>query len=277
MGAGPDSTEGLGFARGEHCSFYYHPDDPNIGRALKERGYYERSLLVRVIGHVEAHDPGLRQKRFVDVGANIGTTCITAMTQFSFAAGIAVEPVDENFRLLGLNRAVNGLEGRLTLVHAAASRTTGTLMVRLSGKNPGAHRVLERPSAKAQAAGGLAEVPAVTLDGVLEREGVEPHDIGLTWMDTQGHEGRVLQGASRLVAAGMPLCLEFWPKRLTKNGGVSLLIDILSRHYTHVADMGAEARHRIPSAPIARLGALAEQCGDGHTDIVVLAAARGPV
>ncbi|MBM43179.1 MAG: hypothetical protein CL483_14800 [Acidobacteria bacterium] len=268
--------DGLGFAQGEYCSFYYHHDDQNIGRALRERGYYERSLLVRVVSHIARHDPDARGKHFVDVGANIGTTCITALTQFSFTAGIAVEPVDENFQLLELNRRHNGLESRLTLVHAAASRANGTLMVRLSEKNPGAHRVLERPSEKI-APDAMREVPAVTLDRVLEEAQVQPERVGLVWMDTQGHEGRVLEGAAGVCAARVPLCLEFWPKRLRKSGGVAGLIGTLARHYTHFADMGGDVRHKIPSEPLAELDTLSERYASRHTEIVVLNASPGQV
>src|SRR6185437_12586324 len=46
---------------------------------------------------------------------------------------------------------------------------------------------------------GRREVPSVTLDGAAERLGRMPDFVKV---DTEGHEGQVLRGAARILAAG---------------------------------------------------------------------------
>ena len=58
---------------------------------------------------------------------------------------------------------------------------------------------------------------------------VEPNEIGLAWIDTQGHEGHVLSGASRLIQANVPIVIEFWPYGLKRSGGYPLLRQFLAR------------------------------------------------
>ena len=109
----------------------------------------------------------------------------------------------------------------------------------------------------------------------------EPEDLGrrdgLVWMDTRGHEGRVIEGAAGVCVAGVPLCLEFWPNRLRKSGRVAELIGTLVCHYRHFDDMGGDVRHKSSSEPLAEFDTLSERYAGGHTDIVVLNASQGPV
>ena len=100
---------------------------------------------------------------------------------------------------------------------------------------------------------------------------------GLVWMDIRGHEGRVLEGAAGVCVTRVPLCLEFWPKRLRKSGRVAELIGTLARHYRYFDDMGGDVRHRSSSEPLAEFDTLSERYAGGHTDIVVLNASRGQV
>ena len=226
--------------------------------------------MQRVVGLIERHDPAVRQKIFVDVGANIGTSSVTALREFSFARAVAIEPDADNFALLERNRELNGLSGRMTLVHAAATRTRGAVWLRVNPRNPGAHRVVEASSAQARPAGTIVKVPGVTLTDVLADNQIEPHDVGIFWMDVQGHEARVLEGATAVLEAAVPICLELYPRALRKNGGTELLFDLVRRRYTHCADLRSRLIRKISLEEIGTLPDLAEKYAESYTDVVLL-------
>jgi FkbM family methyltransferase len=135
---------------------------------------------------------------FVDVGANIGTTIVTALRRRGFATGVALEPSAENFRTLRLNLVANDLDDRVQALQVAASESEGQLPLELSPLSSGCHRI-------ARGSDGAVMTEALTLDGLVARGVVDPGRVGLLWMDTQGHEPSVLKGASKLLEAGVPL------------------------------------------------------------------------
>ena len=63
---------------------------------------------------------------FVDVGAHIGTSTISALAHHGFERAVSIEPDRDNLRLLRANLALNGLEERATVVPAAVSEFPGS-------------------------------------------------------------------------------------------------------------------------------------------------------
>ena len=47
-------------------------------------------------------------------------------------------------------------------------------------------------------------------------------------MDTQGHEGNVLSGATNIIKSRVPIITEFWPYGLKRSNGLNLFYDVLS-------------------------------------------------
>jgi hypothetical protein len=48
----------------------------------------------------------------------------------------------------------------------------------------------------------------VTLDALLEAEGLSAAEVGMVWIDVQGHELAVLRGARSLLAEHIPVVVE---------------------------------------------------------------------
>jgi FkbM family methyltransferase len=84
------------------------------------------------------------------------------------------------------------------------------------------------------------EVPLVTLDGFLAERGIGAERIGLLWVDVQGAEFHVLNGARSLLEAGVPVVMEFWPYGLRRLGGLDELSSLVAEHYTSILDLRAE-------------------------------------
>ena len=132
--------------------------------------------------------PGLADRVFVEVGANIGTTTLQAARIASRC--VVFEPEPRNLALLRANVAANELSDRVEVIAGAASATNGVKFLALSSVNDGGHRVASR---------GEIEIPTLRLDDALADRGVAPSDIGLLWIDTEGHEAQVLAGAPVLL------------------------------------------------------------------------------
>jgi hypothetical protein len=63
-------------------------------------------------------------------------------------------------------------------------------------------------------------VPSLKLDDVAQpTKGCKE----LIWVDVQGYEGYVLAGATQWLAAGVPVCTEFWPYGLKRSGSFDML------------------------------------------------------
>lgn len=204
-------------------------DDSVIGASLRSSGDFESDELTRTCAFLRGLQllPSDGLDCFVDVGANIGTHTLHAISNLDFSRVIAIEPDVENHRLLRVNIVLNSIESRVTLVRAAASDRSGTAKFRLSPVNRGDHRVVGAASEQVhnEHSWPTEYVPIARLDDI-----VESIDVGrsLVWVDTQGHECSVLRGMSKLLKEGLPVAFEFWPYGMHENGGtVDELIQIL--------------------------------------------------
>jgi FkbM family methyltransferase len=228
-------------------------------------GLFDEDLL-RAALHALGQPDGLAGRDFLDVGANIGTTTLAA-----FLAGArrvtAIEPAPANVETLRLNVTANALGERVRVVAAAASDRDGTVELGLSPTNSGDHRVRVGGRADAGPARQVVTVPAVRIDSLVEAGEIDPERLGVVWMDVQGHEAAVLTGAERLVEAGAPIVLEYWPHGLRATGGLERLPELLAAGYSRFMDLRRGRRWE----PIGRLAGLeGEYRGPGDfTDVLV--------
>lgn len=206
------------------------PRDEEIGRSVYIRGEYERRYFATAVDYLR-RSVGLAPERttLVDVGANIGTTTVDALRQFGFRHAVSFEPDPRNVRLLRTNLLLNDLCDRATVVPAAASDTETVLTLVRHEANSGDSRVGTDPGASAG-----ETVEAMRLDTALARHGVSPLEIGLLWIDVQGHEAYVLRGAPSVVAAGVPIVFEYG---MLADTDLDDLEAMAKEHYTHIVDI----------------------------------------
>jgi FkbM family methyltransferase len=222
----------------ERAQYLVSTSDYGVSKSLfirTARG--EMRLLARALKILGALglDDGVRDGTFVDVGANIGTTTITAMCSHGFARAIACEPEPHNQGLLELNLVGNGLERDVEICRAAIGERDGTVQLRVNKFRSGGHEVHSsgRPVAGDSKAYELIDVDQVTLDSLAETGNLDPADVTFLWMDAQGHEGHVLRGASSLTDRGVPVVLELFPKMMAQHGGLGLFKGVVFDRYTH--------------------------------------------
>ena len=222
-------------------TFIVHTSDRHIGRAVfGRRGRNDMGLLARtcrLLGILDPHRQ-LRGRTFLDVGANIGTTTVPAILRQGFGHAFAFEPEPENFKTLRLNIAANDLDDRVTPLRVALSDNVGSIELVIAPDRSGKHWVIadedKRRYAKESA---TMIVPTATLDSVILEQRFAAEDIGLLWMDAQGHEGHILHGAKKLVQAGVPIALEWDPSALDQVGDRDAIQEVAARDYTHFIDV----------------------------------------
>jgi FkbM family methyltransferase len=206
---------------------------------------------------------------------------------------VACEPEPGNHRLLRANLALNGVEDRVLTLRFGISATSGTTTLVSSVSCPGMSFVALDKSAYEAEETRLADLAAsdpnartrdlfcteielVSLDSLVEDGRLDPADVGLVWIDAEGHEGAVLQGASTLTSRGAPLVMEFHPPSIEMRSDLEGLYSFLERDYTHFCDLrrpereaGRQQGQLHPTGELREVGARFVEAGR-FTDLLLL-------
>lgn len=237
----------------------------------------------------------IRDRVFVDVGANIGTTTVCALNSHGFGSAVCCEPEAENFRLLQANLALNGLLERVHPCQVAVSNRTGSaeLVVVADRRNKSwiaidserveavearrARKLRENPEVERDRRGGprpelaIENVETTTIDRLVEDELIDADQVGMLWIDAEGHEGHILRAAETLTARGVPLVFEFNPASLAERGDLDAVHDAAGG-YTHFTDV--RRRQAMGLREVGELNAYAAELSDpsrkGFTDLLML-------
>ncbi|MDB3985983.1 FkbM family methyltransferase [Pseudomonadales bacterium] len=200
--------------------------------------------------------------KLVDIGANVGQICIPGVDKGWFSNAIAIEPDAKNFLILQANIALNNQNQNIRAVNVALSDTQDQhIQLALSEDNFGDHRIaLGQTETRT-----VTTVANSTLDFIIENES----GISLIWMDVQGFEAFVLNGAHRTLTEGLPLVCEFWPKGMKSFGSYDLFKDLLFKNYSMFCDLGD---HNAKIVDISELHQVYKKLGEGgpFTDLLFL-------
>lgn len=251
-----------------------------LGRHLYVFKNYEQDVMDLALSIVEDRvdrRPLLADRTFIDVGANLGTSIIPAIKRHGAGAGIAFEPAPENHRVLRCNLILNGVEDLVATHQVAVSDRDGEVLLELSGDNSGDHRVRDETVRPTSGVFGedlrpTMSAKALRLDSLVEQGTVSPSQVGLVWVDVQGHEAQVLAGAGALIQGGAPFVIEVWPYGLRRAGGLSRLCQVVAERFTTIVDVRASQQEgRQVARPAGDLASLAAGYdGVTFTDVVLL-------
>lgn len=251
-------------------------DDLEIGRVVYATGGYERLYMAHATSELQRLGFPVEGTTFVDIGANIGTSTLDALVNFGFGRAVCFEPDERSYRLLMANMALNGLDARVRGFHVALSSTDGLRLLQTSPTNRGDNRLLgQAPLTEIRPGGdghaGAVGVQCRRFDALLDDGSVSLDGVGLIWLDAQGHEPFVLQGAVKALEAGIPLVLEYAPALFDRRG-LRDLEDLVRTHYTTVIDLHLLAAGLRSQAVLAAadIGRLHERGDQEHTDLLVV-------
>lgn len=256
--------------------------DRTVGREVFLTGGYDTPCIARifrVLGALGHRDFG--EKTFVDIGANIGTSTLPAVVEHGFGRAVALEPDGTNYALLVQTIVDNELEHRIKPIQVALSNEDKVVLFERCPVNHGDHRVRNQSAAATPSAGAdlmqensrsVISIPATTFDSLAEQGIIKLDEVGLVWMDTEGHEGHVFQGASSLLKSEVPVLTEFWPYALQRAGGLDLFVELVQAHYPWMVDTRATADPDRPELlPTSQLSGLRDAYQDyALTDLLLL-------
>lgn len=238
--------------RTRHGWLTYSNKDWALGRPLFLRGEIEWDLTTRGIAELRARDLLRPGGVLVDVGANIGTVTIPLLRDGTFRRAVAVEPIPGNMRRLRRNLWLNRVRHRVQVVQGAVGPTAGIVAMVLSPVNHGDHRVQPTRSLT-DAAMGEATWPTIQVPG-YRLDDVVPERPALIWMDVQGYELRVLEGARRLLTTGVPVVMEFGPYWIKRAGiTVEEYCEFIASRFTEFVDLGVAGSKPVPTREIGTL------------------------
>jgi FkbM family methyltransferase len=256
--------------------------DRYIARTLYRKREYELGLMLQTVAHLRAIGmvPAKGAGTFLDVGANLGVTCLGMLTHGEFERAIAIEPAPRNFDLLRRNVHQNGFDARVICVQVAVSDRPGTLSFELSDTNLGDHRVRvgagadPHPDRYRESQRSVISVRSETIDATLASLPVEyTDDLALVWMDVQGFEGFAIRGGGRLFGAGRPTVIEVWPYGLRRTGmAMGEFVDLVRAHWSRFWMLRGPKRNRhfVPY-PVSVFETVFDELGfDGEYENVIL-------
>ena len=195
--------------------------DKAISRALFIKGSFDFDKVEKVISVMSAVNKAFKLETLIDVGANIGTVCIPAVKRGLAANAIAIEPEPLNYRVLVANIFLNDLADKIKTYNLAlGSKDNQTLELELSAGHSGDHRIHVANETGTASSGKITSVKSETFDSVVP---AVDRNSCLVWMDTQGYEGIILQGAQNIIRAQVPMVVEFWPEGMKRMRSYSAL------------------------------------------------------
>jgi FkbM family methyltransferase len=210
--------------------------DDEIGRTVFVRGEYERVYMKAALDYVRSASGRELGPVFVDVGANIGISTLDALLHFGFEQAICFEPDGRNFRLLRLNLVLNDLEDRAIAQRVALSNADGQALLERAPANFGNSRLVTGDLASGSEGPETEMVLTRRLDSLIEEGLTTPEAIGLLWIDAQGHDPYVMEGARTALRSGFPVVVEYWPKGLTL-ASLELFEALVEELYSTVVDL----------------------------------------
>lgn len=233
----------------EGISYLLDTHDWAVSRHIYSHRGFE-SKVRRQILDVAGWQPG---RVFIDIGANLGMTTAAAIICHGASNVVAFEPDQTNLELLRATLDLNGIADQVDVYPVALSSESGTAHLTRNQYNPGDHHL-----------GHDGDPVDVSR---LDDYRIDYDDVGVVWLDVQGHEGHALAGARQLLESNVPVVVEFSPSMLNRTeGGMGLLLDVVARHFSTVVDI--RGGRTLPVTDISTL--VAEYPGDRYTDLVLL-------
>ena len=241
--------------------------DRTIARSVYSSGDWDPLLVGTAFAALREFGFPYEGTTFLEVGANFGVYCLPAVSELGFARAVAYEPDPASFALLEQNIERNGLGDRVSAHHAALSAQPGELTLSLGTGNAGDNRIVDPDSGSSRA---TVRVPARTFDDEVAAGRIPLADLGLVWLDVQGHEGEVLAGATGLLESKVPIVLEY-SSGMLDSAARSYLNETISERFDVIVDLGwCSLTNRLRFQPSSVIHDFARGPWQVETDLLLL-------
>ena len=168
---------------------------------------------------------------FLDIGANIGTTCIYAkkkiasdMNYIGFEAGI------DNYKMFKCNCIINEVED-IKAEYIALGEKTCKGKYYYNQYNSGGSGVSFDEDQD-----NLLKI--YSLDEYIEKGNISPEMVSCIWLDTEGCEAEILLGAKKLILSKrIPMMQEFNPLTYENRGKDKEYYALMEKCYEYFIDV----------------------------------------
>ncbi len=231
----------LFFRETDDHGILFYPNDV-IGRQIMATGDFARQSVRDLKSALQEHGRFRPGSTVLEIGANIGTQTIYFFRDLDCGHVVAIEPDPENKRVLERNLALNGLSGKCRVLCLAASDHAGQAEFTRDLINRGGSRLGGGANNDARSQRFTVEV--ARTDDILGSAGVAGADIGLIWLDVEGHELEAIRGMETLLRQHRPpIFLEYTPSS-TDTGRNDQIWSLLSGLYAGV-HVYSDGFHRL--------------------------------
>ena len=206
-------------------------DDAFVRHAARGEDF-QRETFDRALALIAEHRR-LAGDVFLDIGANVGSHTIFAARSGKFRRIVAFEPDPRNVEITKTNVSLNDLTDMVDVIPIACG-DSDALMPLSVNKNSSTISSLVRTSI----ASYEVTVQVRPLDDVLSELAISAAAVGMVYIDVEGFEPAVVRGAKSIIAASVPMVVEFNPQWYS-TGDRQSLIDILSK-YKNIYDISGE-------------------------------------
>lgn len=241
--------------------------DRTIARSIYTSGDWDPLLVGTVFDALREFGQPIEGSVLLEVGANFGVYSLPAVAEFGFARAVAYEPDPASYALLEHNIERNGLGDRVTAHHAALSAQPGELTLSLGRGNAGDNRIVGVDERSRRA---TVQVPARTFDDEVAAGRIPLSDLGLVWLDVQGHETEVLDGAKTLLESRVPIVMEYATGMLDEAARIRL-DDMIESNFDVIVDLGwCSLTHKLRYQPASVIRSLCGGRRNVETDLLLL-------
>ena len=183
------------------------------------------------------------QKLFLDVGANIGTTCVYFKKRIDPEVKIiALEPMPETHWLLSQNIRINGCEDEARAIRIGVSDKAEERIFHYNEINPGGSSFVWESGE-----GREVNIRTDSFDHIVETENINPYQIKYIWVDVEGFEGAFVSGGKEtLRRICVPMVVEVTPKLLEAQGRMEQFCEDMEELYRGYIVMGEEEIREYP-------------------------------
>lgn len=241
--------------------------DRTIARSVYATGDWDPLLVGSAFGALRTFGHRWHDKVFLELGANFGVYSLPAVSAFGFSRSVAYEPDPASFALLEQNIERNGLRDRVTAYRAALSSEPAQLTLSLGAGNAGDNRIVTSGAGRGRA---TVRVPARRFDDEVAAGRIPLGELGLVWIDVQGHEESVLAGATSLLESQVPIVIEY-SSAMIEPAARNRLDSIIAERFDILVDLGWSALvDRVRFQPAAAIRNLAGGRRGLETDLLLL-------
>lgn len=173
-----------------------------------------------------------------DVGANIGSICIPAISRNLVERAVAFEPEARLYKLLRANAILNSVEDKLKCHNVALGQSQQTAELTMMDGNTGDYRVAGKSFENDSMGESNRKTQIISMKSANDFVSDFKSGSTLIFMDIQGYEGLALSGASEILMNSPPLVAEFWPYGMKRLDSYKLFRETLcSGLYDRFADL----------------------------------------